>query len=252
MILAKFNWILLLILILLLPGNKVLADQITVATIRELVPIISDIKKYYEKEHPEDFINILPFKEEELEKELYQESTIIDIAILDDLTTLEKFADKALITKNTIQKLAGDKLCIIVKKNVVMRPFLLYPETSVTKAIIVSNPYQTALGRYTKEALTKLKLWQKLSKKLVFFENYLTIANTVSRGHYDGGIIYCSAAKHSFVEITDILNPELHHPIIYASGVTTAASKKTSAMRFNRFLNATSSRKVYKEYNLLP
>jgi molybdenum ABC transporter molybdate-binding protein len=228
---------------------NVLANEVSVATIKDLIPIVTEIKDTYNKKHPEIYINILNFKQKGLKERLSEKHHNIDIVILDNSSILEEWAEEELLIKGTLKKLGSDSLCVVIKKSSIIRPFMLYPETTVTKAIIAGNPYETALGEYTREALKNLNLLTKLNKKIIYYNTNDEIARQAGSSLNDGGIMYCSFAKRSFVHVTDILNTRLHSPIIYASAIARYKDKNWYVRDFNNFLKSSTAKEIMKKYH---
>ena len=231
--------------------NSVLAENINLATIRDLLPLSKELKIAFEKETPFINVNFITGKERELIEQIQLPDSTIDIILLDSKKTIDKLGENNFIAKDSIKSHAKDKLCVVVKKSVLMRPYMLYPRTIVMKAIAVCNPEFTALGRYTEEALMKLDRWKKADLKIVLFDTEEIVSNTVSKGHYDGGIIYCSTAEIDKVNITDTLNPDVYSPIIYASGVNIKNEKDSAAYKFSNFLSSPAGKEIFKKFNLV-
>lgn len=228
-----------------------MCEEVTVGTIRDFKPILEEIKAKFEKINPNITINFIVGKEAEIVENLQLEESPIDVIFLDNEKLITHLGKTGIIKTDSIHHLAKDQLCMIVKKNISMRAYMLYPRTFVTNAIIISNPYKTALGQYTKEALTSLGLYKKASKKLLFFDSNTNVINNVASGEYDGGIAYCSFAQRSFVRITDKLNTDIYSRIIYTSGVNNAITEPSPAHTFNNFLKSKESKEILKKYNLI-
>lgn len=242
-----FLSIILYLLTVLIP---VLPCEIRVGHTYDLRLPMEEIKEAFEKTTPACFVNLLALDSQELKLISKDSYPKVDVIVWDDFFLVNNLAKIGFINQKTIQKLAYDKLCVVVKKSIAMRPFLLYPRTQIVNGLLVANPGQTALGKYTKEALSRLGLWKKLSSKLILLENNEYISNAVGRGNFDGGIMYCSCAENSFVQITDILNPKLYSGIIYSSAITTKSSSDKDIVEFNRFLMSKKSKTILNKYHL--
>ena len=247
---SPLKWILRISFFILLFSSKAIAEEITVGTLKELEDPLKEIKLAYENKYPENNVNFLFAKEKDLIELIKKKESLVDIIILDDLKVVQKVAKEGYINNKTIKKLAKDSLCIVVKKNVIMRPFMLYPKSLIFHDLAAASPDYTALGRYTKEALISLDIFDKIHQKLAYFESNKNIADMVSRGFYDGGIMYCSIAERSFVNITDILNPDIYSSIIYASGIKEFKVYNQQIYYFNEFLVTQEAKSILKKYNL--
>jgi molybdate transport system substrate-binding protein len=251
MIMNSLLFRILAIIFLILSFNlKVLAEPITVASIKDLREPLTEIKKSFEQKYPDQSINYIFDKESEIERFLRDKASIIDLVVLDRLKEAEKLTSLKLLNKKSLQKIAKDNLCIVIcQGDDKLRAFMLYPKSVISKAIAVSNPDTTGLGKYTKEALTYLNLWKKLGRKLTFFNSSQEVATRVSAGTYDGGIMYCSLAGNTDLLVTDILNPKIHSPIIFASAITNRKEVNPNATIFNNFLKSKEAKNILKKYH---
>lgn len=237
-----------IIFLILLCQQPVYAETIIVAAIKDLKTPLEEIKSLFEHKHPKDNIIFIYDNKVNIIDLLKKPKSDIDLIILDNKKSINYLSKAGYLEKSSIKILGKDKLCVVVQKNKIMRPYFLYPKTTILKSIIVGNPSLTSLGEYTKEALINLNLWDKLPDKLVLFETNQQIAENVSRGFSDGGIMYYSIAKRSHVTITDILNPSLYKPIYYVSASKNADN--IAIKKFNMFLGSKISKKIFNKYNV--
>ncbi len=92
------------------------------------------------------------------------------------------------------------------------------------------------VGRYAKESLTKLGLWDVVEPKLAMTDNVRSALEFVARGEAALGIVYLSDAHaEPRVKIVAQLPDDSHAPITYPLAVT-AVSKTPAAEKFVAFL----------------
>jgi molybdate transport system substrate-binding protein len=58
--------------------------------------------------------------------------------------------------------------------------------------IAIGNPKTVPAGQYAQEALTALKLWDKLQPRFIPAENVRQVLDYVSRSEVDAGLVYSS------------------------------------------------------------
>lgn len=247
MIKIRFLFIIFLVLLCQLP---VYSETITIAAIKDLKTPLEEIKSLFEYKNPKDIIIVVYDNKVNIINLLKKTGSGIDLIILDNKKSINYLSKSGYLEKSSIKILGKDKLCVVVQKNKTMRPFFLYPKTTILKSIVVGNPNLTSLGEYTKEALINLNLWDKLPDKLVLFETNQQIADNVTRGFNDGGIMYYSIAKRSTVTISDILNPSLYEPIYYISAYKKIKRNSIAIKNFNDFLCSKISKKIFNKYNI--
>jgi len=242
---------LLILLIFVLSQLPIKAETATIATIKDFKLPLEEIKLEFENNYPRDNIILVYDNKVNIINLLKKTNSNIDLIILDNKRSIDYLTKSGYLDKNTIKILGKDKLCVVVQKNKDMRAFFLYPKTMIFKSIAVGNSNLTSLGEYTKEALIKLNLWSKLPSKLVYFETNQQIADNVSAGFYDGGIMYYSFAKKLHVKVSDIFNTSLYTPIYYVSAARKTMRVNTALNKFNVFLGSKPAKKIFNKYNIL-
>ena len=112
--------------------------------------------------------------------------------------------------------------------------------------IAVGNVRTAPLGRYTREALRALDLWDHLRGRLVPAENSRQVVEYVARGEVDAGIVYRTDARR--LEDRVVPGPEipsrLHAPIIYEGIVLSAPEKQSASLSFLDWLASEPARAV--------
>jgi molybdate transport system substrate-binding protein len=94
------------------------------------------------------------------------------------------------------------------------------------------------VGRYAKESLTKLGLWETVEPKLAMTDNVRAALEFVARGEAALGIVYLTDAHaEPRVKIVATLPDASHAPIVYPLAVV-AASHNADAERFVAFLRS--------------
>jgi molybdate transport system substrate-binding protein len=85
------------------------------------------------------------------------------------------------------------------------------------KRVAIGDPDSVPAGKYAKEALTTLKLWDRTKAKMVPAMDVRQALLYVERGEADAGIVYGTDAKSSkAVRVVATLDGSLKRPIRYA------------------------------------
>ena len=108
--------------------------------------------------------------------------------------------------------------------------------------VALANPDQAAIGKVTRDCLTKLGLWESLESHVrdsgVFKPTVNDVAADVKLGSVDAGIVWDAvAAQYSDLEIipSEHLSEE---SVLVSIGVLTGSKNPTAALHFARFLTA--------------
>jgi len=112
-------------------------------------------------------------------------------------------------------------------------------ETALNGARLATGEVKTVpVGRYAKEALTKLGLWATVEPKLAMTDNVRSALEFVARGEAALGIVYTTDANSEpRVKVVAQLPDDSHAPIVYPLAIT-AASTNPAADKFVAFLRA--------------
>jgi molybdate transport system substrate-binding protein len=117
--------------------------------------------------------------------------------------------------------------------------------------LATGDPDSVPVGRYAREALTKLGVWNAVEPHLVRAENVRAALAYVDRGEAPLGIVYRTDAlvdKH--VRIVDTFPAETHSAITYPVAAATAA--RADAIKFVDFMSSPTADAVFVKYGFTP
>ena len=119
--------------------------------------------------------------------------------------------------------------------------------------VAIADPELAPAGRYAREALENLGLWELIRSRLVFGLNVRFTLGYVESGNVDVGIVYRTDTR--ILEGIEILAPfpEGTYPIIvYPSGVVKRSRHAEAASRFLAYLQGDEARDTFREYGFTP
>jgi len=107
-------------------------------------------------------------------------------------------------------------------------------------------------GKYGKEALTRLGIWDAVSPHVAGADNVRAALALVERGEAPYGIVYATDAYASKgVKVVGIFPAASHAPITYPIALLTA-STSSDADGFRRFLISGPGKAIFKRYGFRP
>ncbi len=141
-----------------------------------------------------------------------------DLFISADSRWADLVAGKAPVAKR--RNLLGNRLVIVVPADSKVK--LTKPEDLVSddvKHLALGDPESVPVGRYAKQALTKLGIWEKLKTKVVPAEDVRHALAFAETGAAEAGIVYATDATVSqkvkvAVEIPTNLTDPVRYPVI--------------------------------------
>ena len=105
----------------------------------------------------------------------------------------------------------------------------LAPEVDLVAALAggrlaTGDPDSVPVGRYAREALTQLKVWERVAPRLVRAENVRAALEYVARGEATLGVVYrTDALAEKRVRLVDVFPASTHAPIVYVVAQTAHA-----------------------------
>jgi len=129
---------------------------------------------------------------------------------------------------------------------------------SSVKIIAVADPEKTSIGRYTKEALVKKGLWDKLQGKIVITGSASDTYAHVSRGKADASFAYRSCPlktapdklQYSRVRIIKEVPEDLYGPAYATAAALVNAPNPSKAREFLELLVSEEGQAVFRKYDL--
>ena len=111
--------------------------------------------------------------------------------------------------------------------------------------LAMADPASVPAGKYGKEALTALGVWDSVSSKVVQAENVRVALEYVARGEAPFGIVYATDARIAPVKVVGVFPENTHAPIVYPVALTRTAS--AAARDFLAFLSRPEARAIFEK-----
>jgi molybdate transport system substrate-binding protein len=122
--------------------------------------------------------------------------------------------DKKLIINDSNKKLLKNKMVLVVPAG--STTIKSFDDLSKARVIALGEPDSVPAGKYGKEVLTNLKLWDQLSSKLVYAKDVRQVLAYVESGDADAGIVYqTDTVITDKVKIVAVADEKTHTPVVY-------------------------------------
>jgi len=126
---------------------------------------------------------------------------------------------------------------------------LLKPEV---KVLAVADPARNSVGRYTRQALEKLGLWEKLQPKIQLTDHPITAYKWVAKGRAQASFAYRSCPlesapeklAYSKVRIIQSVPRNLYDPAYATIGILKQSAHRRLAKAFVAFLESDEGRRI--------
>jgi len=171
-----------------------------------------------------------------------------DIFIAADLDWMNYVGDRNLIRKDSQVNLLGNQLVLIVPKDskatLAIGPGFGLAAALGRDRLAIADPVAVPAGKYARESLTKLGVWDAVSSKIAGTENVRAALLLVSRGEAPFGIVYRTDAMiEPGVKVLGTFPESTHSPIVYPAALT--ASSSPAAAKVLEYLKSPAARVAF-------
>jgi molybdate transport system substrate-binding protein len=174
-----------------------------------------------------------------------------DIFFSADLEWMDYLQTRKLIQAASRRDIVGNQLVLIApvdsKVTLKIQPHFALAATLGKGHLATGDPDSVPVGRYAREALTNLGVWDEVAPRLVRADSVRSALAFVDRGEAMLGIVYSTDALiDEKVRVVDIFPAGSHMPIVYPAALTTAA--RADAEKFLNFIRGPAGDLAFRHY----
>jgi molybdate transport system substrate-binding protein len=178
-----------------------------------------------------------------------------DVFLSADLEWMDYLQMRNLIQPGTRHDVLGNRLVLIApagsKIKLKIEPRFPLAAALGTGRLATGDPESVPVGRYAREALTALGVWNDVADRMVRADSVRSALAFVDRAEAPLGIVYeTDALIDKRVRVVDVFPANSHKPIVYPIALTSAA--KTDAARFVEYIRGPAGVVAFKAYGFTP
>ncbi|HWY94263.1 MAG TPA: molybdate ABC transporter substrate-binding protein [Steroidobacteraceae bacterium] len=178
-----------------------------------------------------------------------------DVFFSADVEWMDYLQARNLIQRDTRHDVLGNRLVLVApadgKIDLKIAPRFPLAKALGTGRLATGDPDSVPVGRYAREALTTLGVWNEVSDRMVRADSVRSALAFVDRGEALLGIVYeTDALIDKRVRVVDVFPGNSHLPIIYPIALTRAA--KPNAARFVAYIRGPAGDASFKAYGFTP
>ena len=145
-----------------------------------------------------------------------------------------------------------NELVLVTRPDLVLESLQVLLEPGVER-VAVADPDLAPAGRYARESLRSLGLWDDISEKLIRGSDLRATLTYVETGNADAAIVYrTDAVSAKGVEIYDIVPPDSHPPIVYPAAIIERSESKALAAKFLAYLTGGTAQEIFRSHGFEP
>ena len=116
--------------------------------------------------------------------------------------------------------------------------------------IALAETETVPVGQYSKAALTKLELWDKIDTgNIVQSKDVSEVLTHVEQGNVAAGMVYSSdAVRGDKVKQVEVFDENLHDPIVYQAAIIESSKQKEAAKTFLDYLQTDKVKAIFEKY----
>jgi molybdate transport system substrate-binding protein len=178
-----------------------------------------------------------------------------DLFFSADLQWMDYLQARALIRPATRVDMVGNQLILVApvdsKVTLKIEPHVPLAAALGRGRLATGDPDSVPAGRYAKEALIALGVWDSVSARLVRADSVRAALAFVDRGETPLGIVYATdALADKKVRFIDAFPADSHEPIIYPAALTNVAN--ADAAKFLAYMRGPAGDLAFKRYGFAP
>jgi len=177
-----------------------------------------------------------------------EEGAPADVFVSADVPWMDYLAERDLVRKDTIVELLGNRLVLVAPADATVeleigKGFDLLGALGDGR-LAMGQVDSVPAGKYGKEALTSLGVWDQVEGHVAQAENVRAALALVATGEAPFGIVYeTDANSEKAVRIVGVFPEDSHAPIVYPAAITAEATGEATA--FMEFLRTEEAAKLF-------
>ena len=219
------------------------AASLQVTFDNELIPL-------FEKENPEITVEGTYASSGDLQQQI-ESGLDADVFFSAATSNMDTLAEEKLIDEDTVVDLLKNNIVLITPKDSKLG---IKSFKDITKAdtIAIGDPESVPAGKYAKEILTNLGVYNEVEKKASLGASVTEVLSWVAEGSADAGIVYATDAQTENTngddkEVEVVATAEdsmMQTPVVYPVGVVSASTHKDEAKAFEDFLQTDEAKAI--------
>lgn len=165
---------------------------------------------------------------------------------------LDELQRQGLIIPETRTDLLGNEIVLVSarEKKCLIKSF---DDLDKAQSISIGLPATVPAGKYARETLSSLGLWNKVEKRILYAKDVRTVLAYVDSGNVDAGLVYRSdTAAMKSGTLVAVAPKGSHAPIHFSMAALKAGKHREATRKFMEFLKSPEAGKIFARYRFTP
>lgn len=222
--------------------------RLTISVAASLTDAMQAIGPLYQQENQGVKIDYNFASSGSLQRQIEQGAPV-DLFISAASKQMDALQAKGLIISETRKNILRNAIVAIVPLSSTDISELQDLTSSKVQKLAIGEPESVPAGRYAREVLIGLGMYDRLKEKIIFAKDVRQVLAYVETGNVEAGIVYQTDAKISDkVKIVAIAPSSSHAPVLYPVAVIKDSKNADAAEEFVQFLSSDAAEEVFAEY----
>lgn len=230
------------------PANTAEKKEILVSAAASLKNAMTEIEKVYEEKNPG--INLtFNFQSSGSLQQQIEQGAPADIFLSAGKSQMDALEEKNLLLKDSRANFVANELVLIVGEN--NKDINSFEDLKKAQQISIGTPESVPAGKYAKEALSKMNLWDTLNSnsKLVLAKDVTQVLTYVESENVQAGMVYGSDAHESKkARIVAVAPEDSHSPIVYPGAIISTTKNPEEATAFMQYIISQEAQTILVKY----
>jgi len=222
--------------------------ELTISVAASVQDAMKDVQAAYAEEVPNVTITYNFGSSGSLAQQIAQGAPT-DVFLSASQKWMDDLEEKGEIVADSRQDLLQNAMVLIVPQDQTGIADFKDVETAAVTKVAIGEPESVPAGRYAKEVLTSLNLFESIQPKLVFGKDVRQVLAYVATGNVDAGLVYATDAQVSDqVKVIATAPADTHSPIVYPVAVVQDSDEAAAAQAFVDFLTSDAAAAIFQGY----
>ncbi len=177
----------------------------------------------------------------------------VDLFLAPGRQHLQALLDAGFTNKHQSCALLGNRLALIVAQEKKYQIKGFADLTTQAETIALGLPEMVPAGRYARQTLTHLGLWNELLPRMVYGKSVRQVLAYVDSGNADAGIVFASDTKLLKSAVVAAIAPENSHtPIVFSMAAIRDSRCPKALETFMSFLKSQQAAVIFSDHGFLP
>lgn len=226
--------------------------NITLSAAVSLKDAMENIKTVYQGQNPHISLTLNLASSGSLRQQI-ERGAPVDVFISAAAKHTDLLQEKGLIIEETRRDLLKNTMVLIVPKN---NPASINSFQDLSRGnyqqISIGEPESVPAGKYAKEVLTNLGIFEKIKAKIVYAKDVRQVLSYVATGNVDAGIVYRTDANiFDAAIVVETAAENTHSPVVYPIAAIEGTKNLEPAKDLINFLLGAEAKAVFEKYGFL-